>query len=635
MSIYKKLLILFLSLSLLPMLVIGIWSFYTSRESLEKAILRKLEGIASLKVENIEAYFNERRGDVQTAQISFILKENLPILNRLIGDITSPDYIKARATVDKFLKTYEVAYRYFDIMLINPDGIVVYSSNEEHSTFQLGKPLFESMWVVFEKGRKVTSFSDVYRDKIRPEQFLMTVTAPIHDSEGKFIGEIAFEINMNIIYTLIHDRTGLGATGETLIGKKTADGAIFLNPLLDDPDAALKRKVRRGDKEGAPLLNALYEEEGAGFAIDYTGEEVISAWRYIPSLDWGMVVKMDVKEALEPVAELRNRIIILLIASFFIGVIIILLITRTITRPIILLTNVAKRINEGDLSVRAKITSRDEIGKLEQYFNKMTEDLITANISLEQRVKDRTAQLETANKDLEGFSYSVSHDLRTPLRAIDGFSSILLNEYSDKVDDEGKRLLKIVRESTDRMGRLIDDILAFSRVGRKEMERVDIDMERLVKGVIEELKMTIAERNVRFELKPLPSVRGDMAMIRQVFVNLISNAIKFTRGRDEAVIEVGTREEEPEYRGKEEGEKRRTGERENIYYIKDNGVGFDMQYVNKLFGVFNRLHGAEYEGTGIGLAIVKRIIAKHGGRVWAEGKVGEGAVFYFTIPSFG
>jgi light-regulated signal transduction histidine kinase (bacteriophytochrome) len=239
------------------------------------------------------------------------------------------------------------------------------------------------------------------------------------------------------------------------------------------------------------------------------------------------------------------------------------------------------------------------------------------NAELEQRVLDRTAQLEAANQELESFSYSVSHDLRAPLRGIAGFSRILLEEYAGRLDAEGKRYLNIIQNDTRKMGKLIDDILALSRLGRKNLRCAGFRMENLARKVFKELQELEPVRKVELRIEALPPAWGDRDMMRQVMMNLLANAFKFTRGREDAVIQVS---------GWREGA-------ENVYCVRDNGVGFEMEYAGKLFGVFQRLHSEEqFEGTGVGLAIVERIIHRHGGRVWGEGKPGEGAAFWFALP---
>jgi light-regulated signal transduction histidine kinase (bacteriophytochrome) len=232
-------------------------------------------------------------------------------------------------------------------------------------------------------------------------------------------------------------------------------------------------------------------------------------------------------------------------------------------------------------------------------------------------LKARTEKLEVLNKELEGFSYSVSHDLRAPLRSIAGYAQILEEDYSQKLDDEGNQTLQTIIKNAEKMGQLIDDLLEFSRLGRKGIEKRQVDINKLIEGILQELKAQEQERIINVKIHPLEEVAVDSQMIKQVWVNLIANALKYTRNTEVAEIEIGSN----------------VATQEICFYIRDNGVGFNMDYKDKLFKVFQRLHSAEeFEGTGVGLALVKRIIDRHGGKIWAEAKENEGATFYFTIP---
>ena len=309
--------------------------------------------------------------------------------------------------------------------------------------------------------------------------------------------------------------------------------------------------------------------------------------------------------------------------SFLLAYLFSKILQKSISNPVLSLAKTAEIISEQkDYSVRAVKTSKDEVGLLTNAFNQMLDEIQERNKSLsefnqnlEQKVKDRTTQLEILNKELEAFSYSISHDLRAPLRGIIGFTSILEEGYTGKLDDEAKRITSVIKANTLKMGNLIDDLLSFSRMSRHDIVKSNIAIGELVNEVIAEFRNN--NQNITWHIASLPDAYGDINTIRQVWINFISNAVKYSGKKESPVIEIGSY----------------TSDEYITFFVKDNGVGFDEQYKDKLFKVFQRLHSpSEFVGTGIGLAIVEKIINKHGGKVWAEGEKGVGACFYFSLP---
>ncbi len=306
---------------------------------------------------------------------------------------------------------------------------------------------------------------------------------------------------------------------------------------------------------------------------------------------------------------------------------------RQISEPVVELVRTAREVRQrGDFGVRAVKQRDDELGELTDAFNHMLADLaerdqtlreneakITElNAELEARVVRRTAELTAVNQELEAFSYSVSHDLRAPLRHIDGFTQMLKKRVESTIDDTSRRYLNTIMASAQRLGVLIDELLVFSRMGRVEMQRLTVDNAGLVETVRRELEHDINGRDIVWSIDDLPAVAGDPTMLRQVWQNLLGNAVKYTRHRPRAEITVSHRVDP---------------EKGDVFLVRDNGAGFEMQYAHKLFGVFQRLHrDAEFEGTGIGLANVRRMIQRHHGSVGAEGIPGEGATFWFSLP---
>ncbi len=328
---------------------------------------------------------------------------------------------------------------------------------------------------------------------------------------------------------------------------------------------------------------------------------------------------------------MRNSIALLVVAIFVLAAAAVFA-RLFFIKPVNRIVAAAQRLAGGDYTARADLGAGEtELHQLGRAFDRMAANLArdeaklraanaeisTFNAELERRVLERTAQLEATNRELEAFSYSVSHDLRAPLRHLDGFAQILSTEPALQGDERIRRYLALITKSAKKMGRLIDDLLSFSRMGRKTMVTRNVNMGDLVRTAVADLKQEQEGRSIEWDIATLPPVMGDAAMLQQVWLNLVSNALKYTRGRQPARIEIGCRQEPGE----------------TIFFIQDNGAGFEMKYADKLFGVFQRLHKEdEFEGTGIGLANVRRIIARHHGRTWAEAELDRGATIFFSLP---
>jgi len=352
---------------------------------------------------------------------------------------------------------------------------------------------------------------------------------------------------------------------------------------------------------------------------DADGKQMMLSAKNVPGCDWIVLIAFPENIVLSGVATFVKWISAIGLLLTAIGIFAAWRMSRNITKPLKRLTVAATAIADGDYSTSLPISlfKSDELGKLATAFNIMTGQIYHAHHDLENKVLERTAQLENVNKELEAFSYSVSHDLRTPLRAINGYSIMLKEDYESELDTEGKRILRNIITNAKMMGQLIDDLLAFSRLGKKDLTRTTVDMQSLAVTVVQELLQHEPEDKYHFNIGELPPAEADPDMTKQVLMNLVSNAIKYSSKKDKPEIEIGA-----------------TIERNRVvYFVKDNGAGFDMAYSGKLFGVFQRLHSQEeFEGSGVGLALVKRIIDKHKGEIWAEGKEGAGATFYFSVP---
>ena len=753
MPIRAKLLLIFMLFVVVPIFVYGILVFSAARKAITEVRIAQLNTIADLKKDKIETFFRERTGDLLSAQSFYNIKTNLPSLSKRLRErrdlFSGQDFIDLNRQLIEFQKSH----KYLNVILTDTQGKVVYSSNDAEKV-HIGKTLPEVDY--FNKAKKGIYFSDVFRNKSLTDRLEMIVAGPLHDFNGAFIGEIVLEIDMEPVYQFVFDTIGLGETGEVLIARKEAETVVFSSPLRHDPDAILKRTVPFHSKEAIPAQKAVQGENGSGIVLDYAGVEVLAGWRYIPSLRWGLVTKIETREAFAPITHVRNITILIGLGIVLLAAFAALFIAKTITNPLLRLQKDAEAIAAGDLSHRVGTVAKDEVGQLSRTFDAMTETLVrdiekrkralqllsekesrlkrsqeiahlgsweldivnnsltwsdevyrifglqpqefsatydafldavhpddraavndayagslqegrdsyeiehrvvrksTGEIrlvhekcvhhrdasgrivrsmgmvhditerkraeeeikSLNDELNHKLTELEAVNKELEAFSYSVSHDLRAPLRGINGFSLALLEDYADKLDQRGKEYLVRVRAGTNKMGALIDALLTLSRMTRVELTRTQVDLSALAHAMANELKKTEPERRAEFSIANGMVAEGDSVMLNVVMQNLFLNAWKFTQKHDAARITFGVTERD----GKP------------VYFVQDNGAGFDAAYAQKLFSAFQRLHTeAEFSGLGIGLATVQRIIHRHGGRVWIEGEVNKGATVFFTL----
>jgi signal transduction histidine kinase len=446
------------------------------------------------------------------------------------------------------------------------------------------------------------------------KRWLVSAVQPVIDENGALVGTVA--VGTELVRWRPFPRLG-AATTDALLMLVTSDGTIIARS--SESEEWVSRKMRNDTF----MKHMLAEQEGFFRARGEDGVNRIWGFAQVAGLPWFALAGVPTDLVLGPARERLARTgglvaltVGLLLASSW-GV------SARLSKPIARIAAAVRERAERRSQVRVPEDGPVEVNQVARELNRMIDSVAQAeaeirrsNAELEARVRERTARLEDANKELEAFSYSVSHDLRAPVRHIDGFVKLLEASQPPANDDAARYLAKITAASR-KMGELIDDLLTLSRTARAPLKRTDVDLGALVASVVQELQPDCAGRRIEWRIGPLPTVSGDRGLLRVLLQNLLSNSAKYTRSRELAVIEVGAERLESD---------------EKAVFVRDNGVGFEMQYRDKLFGVFQRLHSdTEFDGTGIGLATARRIVVRHGGRIWGEGQPGHGATFYFTV----
>jgi signal transduction histidine kinase len=578
-----KLVVMFI-LFTLGIILVG---FYYYRDQRKRIFLEQendLGAIASLKLSQIEQWREEMLKGAD------ILKNNELLVNVIKESFDDRDMAIQYENILKWLESVCKEFDGTGASLVDTSLNVLFSVSQTDSI--TGKYITEDLVTVLSD--KKVHLTELHQTGIKKGD-VIDLLIPLSDfrrEDQRLFCIIIVRIELRkTLFPIIESWPATSTSSETQVVCKEGDSVLYLNNLRHQQNTSSNLKLPLSNEQ---LLasKAVGGIDGIVEGVDYRNIPVVGYITRIPGLPWYMVAKIN-KEELQ--APLRRVLYFVIIVVILLGLLI------AFTHVLWMREKEVRSIARDNAALRR---AEEEIRRL--------------NAELEHRVTERTEQLEASNKELEAFCYSVSHDLRSPLRSIHGYTTLLIEEYKENLDDEGKRLCGVITSSAAQMGELIDDLLGFSRIGKCNINSVLLEMDSLAAIVFEDITSKKEKAEITLEIGKLHKTYGDLSLMRLVWNNLISNAIKYSSKVSSPLISIGSEQEDGMIN----------------YYVKDNGVGFDMRYKHKLFGVFQRLHGEkEFEGNGVGLAIVNRIIARHNGKVWAEGEVGKGAAFYFSLPA--
>ena len=634
-----KLLLLFLLLAIVTAAVVGYLAYDNGRQIIERMTLDRLDSTSRLR----EAAFEQWIHHNETTLRSLAQR---PLVGEYSAVLVSEDQAGAeyQAAHDALLRDHlgpALAEGHFlDLVIIRAqDGLILVSNDESlEGKYRESEPFFVEGKARTYVGKVTYSLT---------EGAVMHISTPILDEQGDVIGVLAGHADLAEMTETMMVATGMSASEEAYLVNTSR---FFVTEPRFGEGFALKKAIHT---EGAEAC--LERGDGMGLYDNYRGVPVLGTYRWLPERELCILTELDQAEAFAPIVALRNATIaacaVMLVCAATLGVIF----TRTITGPVLQLVKATEEIGAGNLDYRIEATARDEIGQLATAFDDMTgkvkqaegelrkhrehleelvEELVEeraaelkrTNEELEaeiverkrgeDRLKNAMADLERSNKELEQFAYVASHDLQEPLRMVSSYTQLLARRYQDQLDQDAHDFITYAVEGAARMQRLINDLLGYSRVGTRGKAFGKTDCQRVLQETLANLQPAIDETDATVTHDPLPTVIADEPQLVQVLQNLVSNGIKF-RGQAPPAIHIGAQRENDEW----------------VFSVRDNGIGIDPQYYERIFVIFQTLHSRDqYPGTGIGLALCKRIVERHGGRIWVESEPGRGSIFYFTIP---
>ncbi len=608
MKLTPRLTLVFILYATALLVGVGLLAYTSGRDSLRSATISELQATALEK----QAALNKWVEDKQAA-ITRLAADPAAIESAAALIAASPDSPKARAAHDRLLAEIRprvLGGEFFELIIIDPQAgrVIAATDPSEEGKFKENRPFFIN-------GQSGPYVQNLYYSTALQGP-AMTAAAPLRAPDGRLLGVLAGRLDLAEMNAIITRRTGLRQTDDAYL--VNTSGLFVAQPRFIADPAVLQRGVH-----SESVKRCLEHNSGLVEADDYRNVPTIAVYRWLPERELCLIVEMNQAEAYGPARAFGGTIAAISGVALLVATALAVALARSLTRPILALRTGAARFGQGELALRLPETSRDELGELAREFNRMAAALAEKETQLrayaaelEQRVQERTAELARSNHDLEQFAYVASHDLQEPLRMVSSYTQLLAKRYKGQLDADADEFIAYAVEGAARMQTLINDLLAYSRVGLRGKPFERTPTADVLEQALAGLQIALQEQAALVTHDNLPVVAGDASQLVQLFQNLIGNAIKF-RGEAPPRVHVSARD----------------AGREWVFAVRDNGIGFDPQFAERIFVIFQRLHTrAEYPGTGIGLAICKKIVERHGGRIWVESRTGEGATFYFTLP---
>ncbi|QDI89305.1 sensor histidine kinase [Candidatus Nitrosopumilus sp. SW] len=623
-NLVGKLVFLFVITTLVPILISGYITFETSKSTLEKETLDKLETISQLKTQRIVENFEVLKEDMIAVTTYPDIQKHFPILKSHFGDWEHPEYLESKKILNEQLIQFEDAKSMVvDIMLINEDGKIVYNTNPDHGAKELGLLLPDPDQKAFSEGQKGTYIAQMFKNYLENFEPYMLLSTPIHDDDGNFLGLMTFELNMDLVFSIVADSSGLGDTGENIIATKTDTGVLFLSPLKNESGAVLNKEIEFNSSDGIAIQHAVRGEEFMGQTSDYAGVDVVAVGTYIPMLNWGMVSKIDSSEAFSSVAYLEQiNSLLAIIFTVLVGIIGFIA-SKNIANPIIKLNKSAKSATSGDFSQSVSHSGSDELASFVTSFNHLLEKLKIHESQQQEyntKLEELIFQLKQQDKAKSEFASMISHELKTPLTPILGWCQMLEQGIGGSLTEKQEHGLAQIKINSEKLQKLIQDILDLHKL---ELNQFSFSTSKFN---VKELLTQIAEdfRTDKKENCPISVDSEEIVMtsddhrISQIVTNFVTNALDFLPAKDPKIV----------LSAKSDGDYVRVS-------VKDNGIGIPEENQKNLFKKFYQVDTSrkrKHGGSGLGLSICKGITEGLGGTIGVSSKVGKGSEFYIRIP---